>query len=93
MCACVCGCCVGSNSKQKECVIFDFLEGVVMKVITVKNYEELSRTAADIIKAQIDEKKNSVLGLATGTSPLGTYADLVSDCKRGETEFLRCYYA
>lgn len=58
-----------------------------MKVITVKNYEELSRTAADIIKAQIDEKKNSVLGLATGTSPLGTYADLVSDCKEGKLSF------
>ncbi len=50
-----------------------------MKIIKVKNYEELSRKAADVIENQINEKKDSVLGLATGSSPLGTYDNLVKD--------------
>ncbi len=58
-----------------------------MKIIKVKNYEELSRKAADVIENQIYEKKDSVLGLATGSSPLGTYANLVRDCQDGKLNF------
>lgn len=56
-----------------------------MNFIEVDNYEELSRKAAAIIAAQIISKPESVLGLATGSSPLGTYACLV---KAYENEFL-----
>ena len=40
-----------------------------MKVIKVKNYEELSRTAATIIAGVILSKPDCILGLATGSSP------------------------
>ncbi|MBQ8863005.1 MAG: glucosamine-6-phosphate deaminase [Clostridia bacterium] len=47
-----------------------------MNFIKAESYEALSCAAAEIIAAQIAEKKNAVLGLATGSSPLGTYACL-----------------
>ena len=47
-----------------------------MKVI-VGNNEEISRLIAEEFIKQINEKPNSVLGLATGTSPLQVYANLV----------------
>ncbi len=58
-----------------------------MKLITVNNYEELSRRAADIIAAQVSSKPSSVLGLATGSSPLGTYKILAEMYERGELDF------
>jgi glucosamine-6-phosphate deaminase len=44
-----------------------------MKLINVNNYEEMSRAAADLVLAQIKEKPNAVLGLATGSTPVGMY--------------------
>jgi glucosamine-6-phosphate deaminase len=44
-----------------------------MKLIKVANYEEMSRAAADLLLAQVREKPQSVLGLATGSSPVGMY--------------------
>ncbi len=58
-----------------------------MKVIRVNSYEEMSRRAADIIAAQINKKPDSVLGLATGSTPEGTYAELVSDYEKGKVDF------
>ncbi|MBQ8404314.1 MAG: glucosamine-6-phosphate deaminase [Clostridia bacterium] len=58
-----------------------------MKFIKLESYEALSRAAADIIAAQVVQKKNSVLGLATGSSPLGTYARLSEMCGAGEVDF------
>ena len=49
-----------------------------MKVIKVKNYEELSRTAATIIAGVILSKPDCILGLATGSSPVGTYDQLAA---------------
>lgn len=60
-----------------------------MKFITVENYEELSKIASDIIANQVKEKPSCVLGLATGSSPLGTYKNLVNACKAGELDFSR----
>ncbi|NLY45397.1 MAG: glucosamine-6-phosphate deaminase [Tissierella sp.] len=48
-----------------------------MKLIVAKNYEELSKTAADIIKEEVIKKPNIVLGLATGSTPVGTYKNLI----------------
>jgi len=58
-----------------------------MKFITTKTYEELSCKAADIIAAQIILKPNCVLGLATGSSPVGTYKRLIEDNKNGKIDF------
>lgn len=58
-----------------------------MKFITVENYEKLSRQAANIIAAQVTLKPNCVLGLATGSSPLGTYAELAKMCDNGDLDF------
>lgn len=48
-----------------------------MHICKVKNYQELSRKAANLIAAQVILKPDSVLGLATGSSPVGTYNHLV----------------
>lgn len=58
-----------------------------MKFITVKTYEELSQKAADIIAAQIILKNDCVLGLATGSSPVGTYKNLIKKVENGEISF------
>ncbi len=58
-----------------------------MKFITVNTYDELSEKAADLIAAQILVKPNCVLGLATGSSPVGTYKRLIEDNKNGKIDF------
>lgn len=55
-----------------------------MRVIVTKNYEEMSRKAANIIAAQVVMKPDSVLGLATGSSPIGAYKLLVEGYKKGD---------
>ena len=42
-----------------------------MKLITIDNYEELSKVAARELASTIKEKPNAILGLATGGSPVG----------------------
>lgn len=58
-----------------------------MKVIKVKNYEEMSKVAAEIFKDVVKNKPNAVLGLATGTTPLGLYAELIKDHKENGTSY------
>lgn len=58
-----------------------------MKFISVKTYKELSEKAADLIAAQILVKPNCVLGLATGSSPIGIYKRLIEDNKNGKLDF------
>ena len=58
-----------------------------MNFIKVDNYDKLSAIAANIIAAQVIVKPNCVLGLATGSSPLGTYAKLAEKCDAGEVSF------
>lgn len=58
-----------------------------MKLITVNSYEKLSRQAANIISAQVIIKPESVLGLATGSSPLGTYKQLIEWYEKGDIDF------
>ena len=57
-----------------------------MKVV-VGNEKEISRQIAEEFIKQVNEKPNSVLGLATGTSPLGVYANLVKANKEGRVSF------
>ncbi|MBQ7335414.1 MAG: glucosamine-6-phosphate deaminase [Clostridia bacterium] len=58
-----------------------------MKFITVPTYEKLSRQAANIISAQVIMKPQSVLGLATGSSPLGIYRQLIDWYNKGDIDF------
>ena len=58
-----------------------------MKFITVDTYEKLSRQAANIISAQVIIKPDCVLGLATGSSPLGTYKQLINWYNKGDIDF------
>lgn len=60
-----------------------------MKVIVCKNYDEISRQAAELVAEQIKEKPDSVLGLATGSTPIGMYKKLIDMYKSGEISFSR----
>ena len=62
-------------------------EGSVMKFITVDSYEKMSRQAANIISAQVISKPNCVLGLATGSTPVGAYSQLIEWYKKGDLDF------
>lgn len=58
-----------------------------MKIIRTKDYCEMSRRAANMIAAQMILKPNSVLGLATGSSPIGTYKQLIQMYENGDLDF------
>ena len=58
-----------------------------MKFIKVDTYEKLSRQAANIISAQVIMKPDSVIGLATGSSPVGTYRQLIDWYNKGDIDF------
>ncbi len=58
-----------------------------MKFITTDSYKELSHIAANIMGAQITLKPNSVIGLATGSTPLGLYRELGERCQKGDLDF------
>ena len=58
-----------------------------MKFIKTDSYEKMSHIAANIIFAQVINKPDSVLGLATGSSPVGTYKALIALCKNGDLSF------
>ncbi len=58
-----------------------------MRIYKAKDYNDLSRKAANIISAQIIMKPNAVLGLATGSSPIGTYKQLIEWYKKGDLDF------
>ena len=58
-----------------------------MNIYKAKNYQDMSRKAANIISAQIIMKPNCVLGLATGSSPVGTYRQLIEWYEKGDLDF------
>lgn len=58
-----------------------------MKIIKAKDYKDMSRKAANIISAQVIMKPDCVLGLATGSTPIGTYEQLVKRYEKGDLDF------
>ena len=58
-----------------------------MKLIITKNYEELSRAAAEEFAKVINKNPNAVLGLATGGSPVGMYKELIKMYQNNEVDF------
>lgn len=62
-----------------------------MRIIKAEDYNQMSRKAANIISAQVIMKPDCVLGLATGSSPLGIYNQLIDWYKKGDVDFSECY--
>lgn len=58
-----------------------------MKIIKTENYYKMSRVAANILSAQVIMKPDCVLGLATGSSPVGTYEQLIRWYQKGDLDF------
>ena len=58
-----------------------------MRILVCKNYEDMSKKAAQMILSQVTLKPNSVLGLATGSTPMGMYKELVNMYKNSLIDF------
>ena len=58
-----------------------------MKIIITKNYEELSDKAAEVMLGVVKQNPKAVLGLATGTTPLGLYAKMIADHRENGTDY------
>lgn len=58
-----------------------------MEVIILDNYDEISKKASEIISAELKQKPNLKLGLATGSSPIGTYKELIKEYESGTISF------
>ena len=58
-----------------------------MKIVITEDYEELSRSGAQSILDVVRQTPQAVLGLATGTTPLGLYARLIADRKENGTDY------
>ena len=58
-----------------------------MRLIRAKDYNDVSRKAGNIIAAQVTLKPDCVLGLATGSSPVGTYKEPIKKYEAGDLDF------
>lgn len=58
-----------------------------MEVIVKKNYEEMSKAAATLFAAEIMENPKTILGLATGSTPVGMYQELIRMYESGDLDF------
>jgi len=58
-----------------------------MKIYVAEDYQGMSRKAAAIIASTIIQKPDCVLGLATGSTPIGMYRELVRGYEKGDLDF------
>lgn len=58
-----------------------------MKVIITENYEEMSKVASQILIDIVKNNPNAILGLATGSSPIGTYENMAKDHRENGTSY------
>ena len=58
-----------------------------MNIIVAHNYSDLSQIASDFIVQLLQKKNNAVLGLATGSTPIGMYQKLIEAYNRGIISF------
>ena len=58
-----------------------------MKIYVTEDYQAMSRKAANILSAQVILKPTSVLGLATGSTPVGMYKQLITWYEKGDLDF------
>lgn len=61
--------------------------GVIMRIYAAKDYKDMSRKAANLISAQVILKPDAVLGLATGSTPVGAYEQLREWYEQGDLDF------
>ena len=61
-----------------------------MKVIVVKDYDAVSKEAFEVMKEVVTGKEDAVLGLATGSSPIGLYENMIQDHKENGTCYAKC---
>ncbi len=60
-----------------------------MRIYRASGYQDMSRKAANVISAQVIMKPDCVLGLATGSTPIGVYRQLIDWYRRGDLDFSR----
>ena len=58
-----------------------------MKVIIAKDYEEMSKKAFEVMREVVKGNPRAVLGLATGSTPIGLYKNMIEDHKRNGTSY------
>ncbi len=58
-----------------------------MQIMIMKNYEEISKVASNIVAEIVKDNPKAVLGLATGSTPIGTYKELIKMYKEGKLDF------
>lgn len=58
-----------------------------MKIVRARDYDDMSRKVANLIAAQVTLKPTTILGLATGTTPIGTYQQLIKAYENGDLDF------
>src|SRR5438270_13998739 len=63
--------------------------GEDMEVIVQRDYAQMSKVAAQIVAELLNTKPNAVLGMATGSTPLGLYQELVRLHKKEQLDFSR----
>ena len=60
-----------------------------MEVVIKRDYDQMSKAAAQLVVDVLNTKPNAVLGMATGSTPLGLYQELVRLYKAGHVDFSR----
>ena len=61
-----------------------------MEVIVLKDYEAVSKKAFEVMKEVVVNKADAVLGLATGSTPIGLYENMIADHKENGTSYAKC---
>lgn len=61
-----------------------------MEVIVLKDYEAVSKKAFEVMKEVVANKEDAVLGLATGSTPIGLYENMIADHKENGTSYAKC---
>ena len=72
---------------EKNAVWYTNGKGNNVKVLVCKDYDTLSKKAAGILAGIVNVKPNAILGLATGSSPVGTYKELIKLNQEGLLDF------
>ena len=60
---------------------------IIMKIVVCNTYDELSQYIADRVASLVNENPECILGLATGSTPVGAYEKLGEMCKAGKVDF------
>ena len=60
---------------------------LILKIIVEKDYDGMSKRAAEIMVEEIKNNPNIILGLATGSTPVGMYKKMIDSYKAGEIDF------